>query len=446
MTGGIEIAKWTGSAEEGANGPELLDLDLSGLLLLGRYRLERRLARGGMADVYRAADLQLGRPVAVKIPDSRLAADPTYRERFLREARTVSTLPHPNVVELYDEGEVEGRPFLVMELVEGETLGELLAREGALPLERALAIVQDILAALAYAHSQGIVHRDVKPQNVLLTSEGRAKLADFGIAQAAGAATITRGGDVLGTVHYLAPERLGGQSATPAADIYGVGVVLYQMLVGRLPFEGDVAAVVAQHSHREPTSPRVLRPDLPPWLSQVVLRALAKDPANRYQSAGEMLDDVRRRGAAVHAAPTVGVPASAVATTVLAAQPTAALSTPRTAQGSAPGVAGRLRVPQKVGLLVAALLLALLGSIYAVASSRQGIGSVAAGSALTPVATSAPTSVPATVTPLPSSSPVPAASGSNAGTQGQGAPNQSGGNQSHGGKGKPGKPGKGPKG
>src|SRR5215210_5224171 len=262
-------------------------------VLLGRYHLEHLLARGGMAEVHLGRDRLLDRPVAIKLLYPHVAADAAFVERFRQEAKIAATLAHPNIVAVYDFGEADGGPVLVMEYVAGESLAQLLEREGRLSLKRALPIIQLVLTALAHAHARGLVHRDVKPSNILLARDGQIKLADFGIAQALTAATVTRSGQVLGSVHYLAPERLAGARATPAADCYAVGVTLYQMLTGRRPFEGDaVAAVFVQQLHQDPSPPSQVQSGLPTWVDRWVLRALAKDPTQRYDSATSMLAEL----------------------------------------------------------------------------------------------------------------------------------------------------------
>jgi serine/threonine-protein kinase len=216
-------------------------------------------------------------------------------------------------VRCLDFGVDHDQPFLVLEYVAGETLADLLARTATLPPEQTLAIVRPVLAALAYVHEQGLVHRDVKPANVLLAQDGTVKLTDFGIAQALAAATQTRTGEVLGSVHYLAPERLTGARATPASDCYAVGVLLYRLLTGRLPFQGDdVAGVIAQQLHHPPSPPSAVRSGLPAWLDQVVLHALAKEPAERYPSAAALL-------AALNPEPTAPLSATALQAAVRAA-------------------------------------------------------------------------------------------------------------------------------
>src|SRR5215210_7668673 len=257
-----------------------------GQLLAQRYRVERLLAHGGMADVYLATDEHTHSLVALKLLHPHFAADPVFVQRFRSEAKTAGRLVHPNVVPCWDFGIDNDQPFLVMEYVAGETLAELLARKSYLSFEQTLALVSPVLAALAYVHEQGLVHRDVKPANVLVAENGTVKLTDFGIAQALAAATLTRPGQVLGSVHYVAPERLTGARATPASDCYAIGVLLYRMLTGRLPFEGDaVAGVIAQQLRHQPPPPSAVRPEVPAWLDQVVLQALAKAPTQRYPSA-----------------------------------------------------------------------------------------------------------------------------------------------------------------
>lgn len=370
--------------------------------LLGRYQLEERIGGGGMAEVFRATDLQLQRPVAVKIPHAYLAADPILVERLRQEARIVSTLEHPGIVKVYDYGEDEGQPFLVMELVPGSSLGELLAVEGPLPFPRVREIVLDLLSALEHAHSRGVLHRDIKPQNVLVTPEGSARLVDFGIAQASAAATVTSPGQVVGSVHYLAPERLTGQPATVASDLYAVGVLLYLLLAGRLPFEGDLAAVVAaQQQLQRPPPPSRWRSGLPEWMDGVVDRALAKDPVARYASAAEMSEDLRRLAAAAHEAPTVRLPISAT--------PVEPRSKP--AAGRAGRGGGR---PFAIyGAILGLLLLATVSLVGAVRPGgdadslprASAVPTLQAVVAHTPTPTRTPTATPRPPTPTPPPSP-----------------------------------------
>jgi serine/threonine protein kinase len=254
--------------------------------LLGeRYRLGERIARGGMGSVYRAVDESLGRQVAVKVLRRELADDPTFLERFRREARAAAALSHPGVAGVYDYGELGGSAFIVMELVEGETLAERIAATGRLPFTEAFAIGEQVARALAAAHAHGLVHRDVKPANVLL-GPGGAKVTDFGIAKAATSATLTRTGMVLGSANYVAPEQAQGDDVGPAADQYSLGCVLFEAVTGRTPYTGaNPVAIATQHVSSPVPDPRADLPDLPAPAADLIRRALAKHPADRFPSA-----------------------------------------------------------------------------------------------------------------------------------------------------------------
>jgi beta-lactam-binding protein with PASTA domain/tRNA A-37 threonylcarbamoyl transferase component Bud32 len=256
-------------------------------VVAGRYRLLGRLGSGGMADVWCAEDSLLNRRVALKFLHPRFAQDEQFVERFRREASAAAGLQHPNVVGVFDRGTVDGAHFIAMEYVEGASLKDLIGRGLSVP--EAVEIVRQVLAGVKYAHEHGIVHRDLKPQNVLVDSEGRARVTDFGIARA-GASEITQTGSVLGTAQYLSPEQAQGLPVTAASDIYSVGVMLYEALTGRVPFDADSPVTVAlkQVSER-PRPPSELNPAVSRALDGVVLRALAKDPANRFASAEEFL-------------------------------------------------------------------------------------------------------------------------------------------------------------
>ncbi len=259
-------------------------------VLARRYVLMNELGAGGMARVVRARDIVLDRWVAVKLLPAGVL-DPTARERFRREARSSASFAHPNAVAVYDAGEDGGQLFLVMELVDGPSLARVLADHGRLGIDQALHIADGLLAALAAAHAAGLVHRDVKPGNVLLGPNGQVKLADFGIARRLDdlAHDLTAAHTVLGTPRYTSPEQLAGQPATPASDLYGVGVVLFEMLVGAPPYDGPSASVVAAAHHTAPI-PDVTawRPDVPPAVASAITRALAKDPVGRFPSATAM--------------------------------------------------------------------------------------------------------------------------------------------------------------
>ena len=255
----------------------------------GRYRAIRLLGVGGMAEVWCAEDEVLGRRVALKLLGGRFAEDPEFRERFRREAQAAAGLTHPNIVGIFDRSEWDGTPYIAMELVEGRTLKELVIERGPLDPGVAVNLTEQILQALGYAHRRGIVHRDVKPQNVILDGEGQAKVADFGIARA-GHSDMTETGAIVGTVAYLSPEQAQGMPVDRRSDLYSAGVVLYELLTGHVPFEGEAAVSVAlKHVSEHPVPPGQLRPGVPAALEAVVMRALEKDPTMRYQSAEEFI-------------------------------------------------------------------------------------------------------------------------------------------------------------
>lgn len=270
----------------------------------GRYRVVRKLGGGGMADVYLCEDLTLGRHVAIKVLLQRYLNDPTFVERFRREAKAAAGLNQQNLVSIYDWGEVDGTYYIAMEYVEGETLKDLIRRRGRLSGNESVAVTMQLLAAVDFAHRSGIVHRDIKPQNVMLDRSGTVKVMDFGIARA-GDSGMTEAGSILGTAQYLAPEQAKGQPVDERSDLYSVGVCLYEMLTGTVPFKGDSAVTVAlKHVNEVPREPSELVPGMPFALNQIVLKAMAKDPADRYQSAAEFARDLRaaREGGPVQAA------------------------------------------------------------------------------------------------------------------------------------------------
>jgi serine/threonine protein kinase len=290
-------------------------------ILAGRYRLQRRVGGGGMGAVWEAYDQELDRPVAIKIPDRSLAADESFVERFRREARSAGRLSHPNVAQVYDYGMDDGQPYLVMELVPGETLASRLAREGPLPSEDARRIAAGVADALHAAHEGGVVHRDVKPGNIMLTPEGGVKVMDFGIAAAAADGRMTGTGQVLGTPAYMAPEQAAGKGATPASDVYALGVVLYEMLAGRAPFAGDTAlAVASAHLHRDPEPLQTAAPEADPEAVEAVNSAMAKDPADRPATAAAMATMLR--GDAPPTEASTAVLAAGASTEAMAMSPT----------------------------------------------------------------------------------------------------------------------------
>jgi len=267
---------------------------LIGTLFHGRYRVERKLGSGGMADVYLAEDEELGRKVALKVLNERHARDDQFVERFKREARNAAGLNHPHIVRVYDRCEVNGTYYIAMEYLDGPTLKELLVRKGPTPPLTAIKFAREILSALAEAHRHEIVHRDIKPHNVIVSPDWNVKVADFGIARS-GASQMTEAGSIVGTAQYLSPEQARGKPVDQRSDLYSLGVVLYEMLTGKVPFTGDAAVEIAmKHLSVVPDPPSKLRPELSHDLDAVVMRALAKEPDDRYSSAEEMDADLAR--------------------------------------------------------------------------------------------------------------------------------------------------------
>ena len=293
-----------------------------GTIFAGRYRLERKLGGGGMADVWLAEDQELGRKVAIKMLHDRYANDTQFVERFRREATHAAGLSHPNVVSIFDRGEAGGSYFIVMEYVEGRTLKELIVTRGPCPVPVAISYVRQVLAALRYAHRNGIVHRDIKPHNVLVDHEGRVKVADFGIARA-GSSQMTEAGSIIGTAQYLSPEQARGAPVDESSDLYSTGILLFELLTGQVPFTGETPVEIAmKHLSQVPPAPSSIRSEIPHDLDLVVLRALAKEPADRYRSAKEMDRDLELVGRG----DAVGPETEEAATMVLRGESTAETS------------------------------------------------------------------------------------------------------------------------
>ena len=282
-------------------------------LLGGRYELDGVVGRGGMAEVYRARDIRLDRIVAIKTLRADLARDQIFQARFRREAQSAASLNHPSIVAVYDTGEDMATgvpvPYIVMEYVDGRTVRDLLQEGHRLLPERSLEIIDGVLRALEYSHQAGIVHRDIKPGNVMVTRNGDIKVMDFGIARAMSdaQATMTQTAQVIGTAQYLSPEQARGERVDARSDLYSAGCLLYELLTGRPPFTGDSPVAIAyQHVRENPVPPSRVDPDVPAWADAIVLKAMAKSPADRYQTAADMRADLQRAasGMPVSAPPT----------------------------------------------------------------------------------------------------------------------------------------------
>ncbi|MDN5363642.1 MAG: eukaryotic-like serine/threonine-protein kinase [Eubacteriales bacterium] len=265
-----------------------------GRIIGNRYEILEQLGEGGMSLVYKARCTLLNRTVTIKILRPEFTGDQEFVNRFRREAQAVAKLSHPNIVSVYDVGEDNGIYYIVMEYVEGKTLKEVIREEGPLSPQRAVAIAEQICLALEHAHENGIVHRDIKPHNILISRDGRVKVTDFGIARAVSSATVTQAGTVLGSVHYFSPEQARGEVTGTYSDLYSLGVVMYEMVTGRVPFDGETPVAIAlKHIQEQPVPPSALNPQVTPELEKVILRAMDKNLDRRYRSAREMLADLK---------------------------------------------------------------------------------------------------------------------------------------------------------
>jgi tRNA A-37 threonylcarbamoyl transferase component Bud32 len=349
-----------------------------GTVLSGRYKLEAKLGSGGMSTVYLARDTTLDRQVAVKVMHREMSEQEDQLQRFRQEARAVAKLSHPNVVAVIDAGEDGGHPYIVFEYVEGETLKQRINRVGALDPQEALAYAIEIARGLTVAHNRNMVHRDIKPQNVLIDSEGRAKLTDFGISRQLEQEGMTATGRVLGTTDYVAPEQAMGHPVDQRSDVYSLGVVLYEMLLGQVPFHADSQVGVAmKHVNEELPDVQQRRPELSAAAAMVVERATAKDPAQRYQEVGELIDDL---GTALEVEAARAGATTGEATSVLEAVPPA--------ERKLPGERNRSRSSWLLIALLVLLAAAVLGVLQLIGSGNGGGGGGALKGKGSPVALS----------------------------------------------------------
>src|SRR5918997_1695214 len=333
-------------------------------LVDNRYRLVRPLGSGGMADVYLAHDSILDRDIALKVMSTRYASDDEFVERFKREAQSAAALSHPNIVSIFDRGESEdGTYYIAMEYLPGGTLKDRIMSKGALPPRTAAAVALQIAEALQVAHERGVIHRDIKPHNILITESGDVKVTDFGIARAASSSTMTRTGSILGTAHYISPEQAMGEPVGPASDLYSLGIVLYEMLTGELPYDADTPLGIAmKHVNGRLRPPKEIDPSIPPGINAITCRLLAKQPEDRYASDAELIEDLERVVAGLE-------PANATTEVMTRLMPT---TTPTRVGPPPPPYGGRRSGKRRGGLpLVLALLgllilalLALMGYTY----------------------------------------------------------------------------------
>src|ERR1700741_789894 len=354
-------------------------MSLVGRVFSDRYEIQREIAQGGMAEVFLGHDRLLDRPVAVKALFPEYAREPSFVERFRREAQAAANLNDQNIVGIYDWGQESGTYFIVMESVEGRSLRDLIRSEGPLDATQAAEITAEIASALAFAHRSGVVHRDVKPGNVLLPRSGTVKVTDFGIARAGTADGLTQTGSVMGTATYFSPEQAQGMPVDGRSDVYSLGVVLYEMVTGVVPFTGDSPVAVAyKHVREEPVAPSQRNPEVPADLEQIIMTALAKDPDHRYQTADDMRADLLRfrRGRPLAAAPVTALVAEA--TGAGAATAAATMATPRVGAPPPPDkdTSRRRALVTALTVLVLVIIVALILGFSMRAGDDDGGGPV----------------------------------------------------------------------
>ena len=373
-------------------------------VLLDRYEVGRLLGAGGMAEVYEGRDRLLARRVAIKVLQSQYARDQGFLLRFKREAQAAASLSHPNVVAVYDTGSEDGTHFIVMEFVDGRTLKDVIRQEGPLYPDRVAEICADVCSALVAAHARGLIHRDIKPGNVMLTPDGKVKVMDFGIARATTSETITQTAAVIGTAQYISPEQAQGQTVDFRSDLYSLGCCLYEMLTGTVPFTGATPVAIAyRHVREDPTPPRMLNPDVPAPLEAICLKAMAKLPDNRYQTAAEFRDDLERfrNGEPVLATPLLDQAATTQALPGRATpEQTAMLGgtavADRTSRYAEPAEERRM----SFGWVVLSILALLLVGALAYFITRTVTGPrTGTETTLAPPTTATPTSAPTTTAP-----------------------------------------------
>jgi predicted Ser/Thr protein kinase len=372
-------------------------------ILLDRYEVGRLLGAGGMAEVFEGRDRLLARRVAIKVLQAQFVRDPSFLIRFKREAQAAASLSHPNIVGVYDTGTENGTHFIVMEYVDGRTLKDVIRAEGPLYPERTAEICADVCSALVAAHARGLIHRDIKPGNVMLTPDGKVKVMDFGIARATTSETITQTAAVVGTAQYISPEQAQGQAVDYRSDIYSLGCCLYEMLTGTVPFTGATPVAIAyRHVREDPTPPRMLNADVPAPLEAICLKAMAKLPDNRYQTAAEFQSDLERfrNGQPVQATPLLDAAATtqAIPRGDGGADPTAMLGGATAADGYAEPYEEERRT--SVGWIVVSVLalLAVGAAAFFITRALTNTDTPTATTVATTATTQAATTTEATTT------------------------------------------------